>query len=1167
MARHVIDTYFQDTTNPMVRHHLDSFREFLDIKISRFIKASNPRSHIVDDNRTIRVYIGGKSGDKLKYKAPVDEEGNAILPHKCRLENKTYAFDIYATFDIEYVMPNGDIEEKSFENIHIGSMPLMVKSSLCYLSAMTSDELYEAGECKFELGGYFIIDGQERVLLTQERLGNNMFYAKKRKILKTESSTKGRLTARPEGYSIDDSPKEEAIEYICGIRSGSEDGTLGPFGHQVTIPGDMKSVTDPKDIVGISDYADFLDGRLMTVQLPRFSNAVPIVSVFYALGFTSDQDIYDVVLAGVTEGERTQYDGLFLQMILSHDRFIRQEMAKEEDQNEDPDLLFLRRQTRTRSQGAVFTNFYRYMFPHCEQQEGESTASFYRRKGYLLGHMLRMAMDVALEIRQNSDRDHYRFKRLDVSGEICFQEFRRSYNDTVSAMLTRMDSRVHFEQQTYKARTIVNLVNEQNLSQYFWGRYDLLNNFSKGFKGKWGGKDGVSQVLARLSYLGTIAHLRRVNLDMDKGTKLRPPRQIHSSSWGIMCPTDNPDGGNVGMIKSMSLFCKISDSTPIATIKNIVFADKTFVPLANIHPSTWNPIWTKVFLNSDLLGVITQTTESFHSMLIGLRREQKMNPFVSLTWNRIENEYLIYTDAGRACRPLYREGVKQETITNTKSWNTMVEKHMEYIDTQEAECLYISMEPFHPTRMSEIHGITMYAPSASIIPHPEHSQAPRSTFSCQQTKQACSWFSTAFSKRFDTVATLYHTPQSPLSQSWTYRHILGNNGCLPYGENAIIAICMYSGYNQDDSLILNDAAIKRGMFGISYYHSYTFEEEMVDADLQIHTEITNLIENPKYRETIVRQADLEYGALDGDGYIRVGSEVNETSVLVGVVRPVLKNGQVVGYRDESQKPKRGQRGIVDAVYRFTGADGLRRVKIRVAESRPPVFGDKFAARSGQKGTCGIRMPEEDMPFTASGLRPDMIVNPHGFPSRMTIGQFIESMSTKIGLQLGTTIDSTPFTASNRIGDLKDTLTQMGFHPYGHDIMYNGQTGEMMETEIFMGPVYYLRLKHMVEDKINYRTTGPRTLLTHQPLEGRANDGGLRIGEMERDALISHGMSKFLNESLMDRSDAYDFLFQPETGRLDGSPEVPVTELHMPYAMRLFLQEMEAMHIQTKLASP
>jgi DNA-directed RNA polymerase II subunit RPB2 len=1167
MARHVIDTYFKDTANPMVRHHLDSFRELLDVNIPRFIKASNPRTRIVDGNRTIKLYFGGKDGNEIKYKAPVDEEGNAILPHKCRLENLTYAFDIYVKLDIEYVLENGEVETKSFPDLNIGSMPLMLKSPICYLSAMTSDELYEAGECKFELGGYFIINGQERVLLTQEKLGNNMFHAKVRRVMPKETGGKGQRMERQKTDVIENASKETMNEYICGIRSASEDGTLGPYGHQLTIPSENKIITDSKLIADTPDYAEFSTSRLVTVQLPRFSNPVPLISVFRALGFTSDQDIYDVTLAGVTEGERTQYDGLFMEMILSHERFTTAEMAKEETQDEDPDLLFLRRQTHTRSQGAVYVCLYRHLFPHCEVQEGESTASFYRRKGYLLGHMLRMTMDVALKIRPNTDRDHYRFKRLDVSGETCFQEFRRIYNETVSSMLTKLDSRIHYEKQTYRGRGIVNLVNDENLLKVFWSEYAILTGFEKSFKGQWGGKSGIAQVLARLSYLSTIHHLRRANIQIDKTTKVGAPiRRLHGSAWGLMCPTDDPS--DTGMGKTMSLFCRMSDASPISVIKEIVYKHKTFLLISKIHPSTWNPTWSKVFLNSDLVGVITQETEAFHSMLINSRREQKINKFVSLTWNRVDNEYLIFTDAGRPCRPIYREGVKQELVSNTKNWKDMVEKYMDYTDAQESECLRINMESFHPTRPSEIHGLTIFAPSTSVIPHPEHSQAPRNIFSCQQTKQSCSWFSTAFSKRFDTLTTVLHSPQAPLSQTWTYRHVLGNNGCLPYGENAMIAIAMYTGYNQDDSLIINDSAIKRGMFGITYYHSYTFEEQIIDVGLQVHTEIANVAENPKYRESVIRKDNLDYSQLDGDGYIRLGARVTDTTVLVGMVQPVLNaGGQIVSYRDDSQKPKRGQLGLVDAVYRFTDKDGLRKVKIRIAEIREPVLGDKFAARSGQKGTCGFRMPEEDMPFTAGGLRPDLIVNPHGFPSRMTIGQFLESMSSKIGLGVGSVVDSTPFTASNRMGDVRETLIQMGYHPYGHEILYNGQTGEMMNGEIFMGPVYYLRLKHMVEDKINYRTTGPRTQLTHQPLEGRAAEGGLRIGEMERDSLLAHGMSKFLNESLMERSDAYDFLFQPEQGRLDGSAEANVTELHMPYAMRLFLQELESMHIQTKLASP
>jgi DNA-directed RNA polymerase II subunit RPB2 len=246
---------------------------------------------------------------------------------------------------------------------------------------------------------------------------------------------------------------------------------------------------------------------------------------------------------------------------------------------------------------------------------------------------------------------------------------------------------------------------------------------------------------------------------------------------------------------------------------------------------------------------------------------------------------------------------------------------------------------------------------------------------------------------------------------------------------------------------------------------------------------------------------------------------------------------------------------------------LRGVKIRVAEHRVPQLGDKFCSRHGQKGTSGIALAEEDMPYTSKGLRPDMIVNPHAFPSRMTIGQFIETMGVKVSVELGALLDSTSFSSQNRIGELKDIMLKLGMHPLGHELMYNGQTGEMMEAEIFMGPTYYLRLKLMTEDKINYRSTGPRKLLTKQPVEGRADGGGLRIGEMERDCLLSHGVSRFLQESMMDRSDKHDILFQPETGYLDSTAEMEGEKISTPYTLGLLMREFEAMHVSMRLSAP
>ena len=1171
VARHVFQTFFKDVPNPLVRHHLDSFKDFIDIKIPRFIQASNPIPLLLDDGRKIEVYIGGKTGTSIRYKVPTSDDGGAVFPHMCRLENRTYKFEIYADFHVEYSYPDDSTDIKEFKDVFLGSIPLMLKSSLCYLRPMDSDVLDSVGECKFELGGYFVIDGQERALLTQESLGSNMFHAKKRKVLKISDPTRT-IIEKGSASKIVDATKGEDYEYVAGISSASEDGTRGPYSHVLTMGPKNMSPSDREEISKVKDWSSFSTKRLVTVKLPGFLQAVPVLSIFRALGISNDKDLYNIILYGIPESQRTQYDGLFLSIVISHEKFVEQETAKEDFDKEDPDLFILRKQTRTRSQASVFNNLYTKLFPHCESEE-ESTSTFYRRKAYLLGHMMKMVMDIDLGISEDSDRDHFKFKRLSASGDLCFEEFRRIYTDVSKDLRTAMDSRVEFEKQNYKGRKLSDLLQEDTLRQRYWKSGDFLARFIKSFKGKWGDSDGVCQVLSRYSYVGTIAHLRRVNLMMDKNTKSLEARRLHSSSWGFLCPVDNPDGGNIGMIKSMALLSKISTQTDLKLLKSRIYFEKEFLKLGLIDQSNWNPVWTRVYINSDLIGIYRGNTESLHEKLISERRSGKIDVHTCLFWNRTENIYEILCDSGRISRPVYREGIKSESVKSSKSWESLTSKMMDFIDPQETEGLLISREPFAPIQ-SEIHGIALMSPSAIINPFSDHNQGPRNMFSCQQVKQACSWYNTAFSKRFDTISTNLHYPQKPLSETWVGPQILGGSGCLPYGENAIVAIAIYSGYNQDDSIILNDSSLKRGMFHTSYYHSYDFQEESLSShfkDGQINvvqsTEICNPAMNPKYRETVVRNVKGDYSFLDAEGVIKLGSPVTPETVLAGMVTPQLNSaGMTTGFRDTSKMPKRGQHGTVDGIYRYTTSEGLQGVKIRVCELRLPVVGDKFSARHGQKGTCGIRLPEEDMPFNSQGLRPDMIINPCAFPSRMTIGQFVESMSNKVGIQLGSFIDGTAFSTQNRIGDTRESLLQLGFHPYGNEMMYNGQTGELMQSEIFMGPTYYLRSKLMTEDKINYRNTGPISKLTKQPLEGRAQDGGLRIGEMERDSLISHGVSGFLTESMMKRSDGSEFLFQPDTGLLDANDSYPTTKLSMPYTMRLFVQEMEAMHLQIKLSS-
>lgn len=1135
MARHICDTYYRTTLNPIVQHHIDSYNDFVERRIPIFLKASNPISLVLGDERAIRVYIGGKDGSKVGYRPPLDELENAIVPNVCRNENKTYALDVFADMEIEYVFPDS-VENVKYEKVRIAQLPLMLRSKFCHLSSLTPEQMYEQGEDLHELGGYFVIDGGERILLSQERLGNNLYYAGKRAVQTTEEEEQvgGRTQGRGEEY-----------EYYAGIRSISEDGTRGPFSHYLVIPSQKKEKTieEFREIIAVGKDTDITTERIRGVSvitLPGFKLPVSIIAVLRVLGITTDKEIYDSILAGVPQDNRALYDDLFAQIILSHERYI------------EDDMEVLRTATKTRSQEEVFYNLQALLLPHIETDDPQDIGGLYRRKAYSLAYLLRLGMENVLNLRSPTDRDHFRFKRFDVSGDLCFQEFKRIYKEVAKTMKLNMDTRVHFEEKSYGGRGILGLIQRENIGAY-WKSYMFLSEMAKSFKGKWGGKDGISQILSRVSLLGTISQLRRSSLQMDTSVKALGARRLHGSSFGFTCPSDVPDGRNVGMIKHFSLLTNVSTQSPSQPIKDILLSRKDIFRLTStIHPASWNPAWTKIYINNDMYGVITKDMTSVYEQLIKYRRE---NPgAVSVAWNRTDNECLVFSDQGRPVRPLYRPGITQDAVLSKKSWKEMTTALFDFVDAEECDTIRVSMKPFASDVPSEIHGLFMLSPLSSIIPFCDHNPSPRVAFSCAQCRQGASWFHSNFNKRFDTISLVLNYPQRPICETWTYPHLLGRGGCMPYGENAIVAIASYTGYNQEDSILLNAGSLKRGAFQTTYFHSYTIVEEMIDPMNLIHTEFAN----PTRRNTIKLKADKDYSLLDDNGIIKIGSEVTEDTVLVGMI---------VKDKDVSELPKRGQTGRVDAIQLYTTRDNLRGIKIRISEHREPILGDKFSSRAGQKGTCGLILPETDMPFTAKGLRPDLIINPHAIPSRMTTGQLLESMSTKIGLALGCLVDATPFQHQNQQMEYSEFLKKLGLDSRGHELFYNGMTGEMIEMEIFVGPTYYLRSKLMVEDKINFRDTGAKTLLTHQPLEGRASGGGLRIGEMERDALIAHGVSSFIEESFMKRSDETEVLFQRATGLLDTTDrEEPVEALRMPYSMSLFVKEMESMHIEPRLVT-
>lgn len=1147
VPRHVLKRFFEDTGFPLIQHHVDSFNDLLDVGIPTFIQKSNPFELEVSGDRFVRIYIGGKDGSKIRYEPPTEEDGSAIVPHMCRLDNRTYAMSIFADVDVEYTFADKTTQTRNFSNILVGKIPLMLRSRLCYLTGLPN---YEIGECKYELGGYFIIDGAEKVLLTQELLGNNMFYVGTRK-RKAPKGTKARLVEADEPITFEDIKEEqdtvyeEVTETYVGIKTFSEDGVRGPYSHFLTIPSET---FNPNAETG--NYGR--DNRLAMVNVRGYSQPIPLFSMFRALGITSDRDVYDTVLAGVPDKDRTSYDEVLYQLILSHDKFL--------DKVGKSDLEILAEYTRSKSRFEIVQNLHESLFSHVEGTGDDNGATF-RRKGYMMGQMLKMALDVEIGRRGPSDRDSFQFKRFQTSGVLMFEEFRRIYRENGKEMLLKLDSENTFNPTSYREKKLVELIEPENMGR-FWKGYRMLNELSKSFKGAWGGRVGISQELMRVSYLAVIHHLRKTDLQIDKSTSTAPPRRLYASQFGLMCPVDSPDGSDIGYKKSLALFAQISTAVPAEAIKKVVRETGLIREVQDIHPSTWEPKWTKVFVNSDLWAVCIGNTEQLHQLLLKARRSGVFASSVSLSWMRVNNEYKIYCDAGRPIRPVYREGTTPDMIRGAKTWKDIL-SHLDYIDAYESDSLRISMTPHHPSLPSEIHMSFNMSALANMVPYSNHNPGPRSVFSIQQQKSAAGWYHTNYMKRFDTIAEFLALPQKPLSQTWLYEQMMGRGGCLPYGENAIVAITMYGGHNQEDSMIMNEASMRRGMYQTMYYHSYDHAEEMLDIGFETHTEIAN----PLKRE-MKRKEGFNYELLDEDGIIRANSIVTPDTILLGMVSPITSaSGTVTGYRDISVEPKRGQIGRVDAVYTYTtlvrAGDkmiGLKGVKIRIVEDRFPVVGDKMSSRHSQKGTVGQILLEEDMPFTAKGMRPDLIFNPHGIPTRMTVGQFLEAASNKLGIALGSFVDATPFSVDNRIPDLKATLMKMGFEPHGHEVLYNGTTGEQMDADIFMGPIYYQRLKQMVEDKINYRDTGPKTMMTHQPTQGRSNEGGMRIGEMERDSLVAHGMSKFVRESFMERSDGSTVQLDKENGRIDTSRE----SIEMPYAMRVFTQELESMHIVPRI---
>ena len=1192
----ILDKYFSENPTALVSHHLESYDEFFESGIKKIIKEKNPIKILkVQDPETknykltANIYIAGKNTDKLYFGKPIiyDEDRiHYMYPNEARLRNMTYATTVHYDVEVDFRMEDEDsnVLEKTvlLEKVLLGRFPIMLRSKLCILNGFDKNVRFTMGECRNDLGGYFIIDGKEKVVISQEKFADNMLYI------------------RDNVNSL--------YSHSAEIRTVSEDSSKPIRTLAIRIVSPTSKLTNNQIVVNV----------------PNVRKPVPLFILMRALGIISDKSIIECCLLDLEK--YNNFIDLFIPSIHDASKIFTQEVA----------LKYIATFTKGKTIAHVLDILCNYFLPNI----GETN---FRDKALFLGYMVLELLMVFTNIKKPTDRDSFKYKRVELAGELLYDLFREYYTLQLRNIYQKIDKEYYYKQGIYQTN-FVSLI-ENNHKDFFREKI-VESGFRKGFKGNWGAEEhtkrvGVVQDIIRLSFNSYISIMRKINLPLDSSAKVVGPRLLHSSQWGIIDPVDTPDGGNIGLHKHMSIMAKISKKCSGKPIIEWLRKNTNILVLAECEYKFLS-IACKIIVNGAWIGVVTNPEEIYY-FLINYRRNALISIYTSISWDIKNNIIFIYTDSGRMSHPVYyidkmsnklsidNEMIIDKINENNFTWSQLIsgfnskkldlnnnycqvfnkitdlyeensldklrdkQAIIEYIDTAESEGALISININDLSKKNythmEIDSSILLGVMGNQIIFPENNPLPRDLFSCGQSKQAISIYHTNYLSRFDKMGVVLHYGQLPIVKSRYLKYI--NNEEHAYGINVIVAISCYGGYNVEDSILFNKGSLDRGLFRNTYYNTYeSFEESSKVASSTIDSRFANI----QKENVIGLKPGYDYADLDDAGLIKENQPLDDKKVLIGKVLTNLSNPNTV--IDSSIFPKKGQAGYVDKTFITEGEEGFRIAKVRVRDDRKPVIGDKFCSRCGQKGTVGLVIPEESMPFTSEGIRPDIIINPHALPSRMTIGQLIETIMGKACLYYGSYADCTAFiNKGSKYKIFGELLNKIGFSSSANEILYNGETGTQMQMDIFMGPTYYMRLKQLVKDKINYRARGPRTVLTRQTVQGRANDGGLRIGEMERDAVVGHGMTNFLNDSMLTRGDEYYMAICNLTGliaiynenlNLFVSPmaDGPIkftgeyvdklkiekmtkygrsfSIVRVPYAFKLLLQELTTLNIQIRI---
>jgi DNA-directed RNA polymerase II subunit RPB2 len=972
----LIDKYFKDNPNNLVTHHLESYNDFFKNGIRRVFRENNPIRFIEREDESDEsgkrnecfLYLGGKDGSKIYYGKPIiydDNYSHYMFPNDARLRNMTYGITIHYDVEIDfiyYVKEERKEHSITLSKIYLGRFPIMLQSELCILNTMNKEVRFNMGECRNDYGGYFIIDGMEKVIISQEKFADNLLYIRKNK-------------------------SDDIYSHSAEIRSVSED-TSKPIR------------TTAVKIVAPSPS---LSNNQIVVAVPNVKKPVPLFILMRALGIESDKDIIQTCLLTTLndeiENNNNPYVNLFIPSIHDANKFFNQQNA----------LEFIAELTKRGTVSGVIEILSDYFLPHI----GEFN---FLEKAYFLGYMVNRLLKVYNKEEKPTDRDNFRFKRVELSGTLLYDLFREYYLIQKKDITRKIDEEYYYHKGEYKEdetlsrkeKKQLKIRHDANVNKYKDNFISLIESnfktffkdriveqgFRKAFKGNWGSEAhtkriGVVQDLNRLSWYTFISHLRKINLPLDSSAKVVGPRLLNSSQWGFIDPIDTPDGANIGLHKHMSISTYITSGS---SVQPMIKWLRVNTPMRILLECSAEQLGSssKIFINGNWIGIIDTPIELVN-MLKLYRRNGIIPSYTSITFNYQHNEVYIYTDAGRLSRPIYyidnnkfsydRKEIQELLDSGRITWEEIVSGFMkksvedfktknnkiynlnelytdigddksvifqklqkyksivDYIDTSEEETALIATNVDDIKKNKwytnlEIDPSLILGVMGNLIIYPENNPVTRNAFSCGQSKQAVSVYHSNYQMRIDKMGVVLNYGQTPLIKSRYLEYI--NNEEQPYGVNAIVAIMCYTGYNVEDAILINEGAIQRGIFRTTYYSSYETREESSKVTGATNSKFANIEKNI----VIGKKQGYDYSFLDDHGLIKENTEINEKVILIGKINSSLTNKDV--WSDDSVKTKKGQLGYVDKSFITLGEEGFNVAKVRIREERLPAIGDKMA---------------------------------------------------------------------------------------------------------------------------------------------------------------------------------------------------------------------------------